>query len=75
MLAMSDQTVHSALASRIAVVPVGDIAPTTFAQYANVFKMFTSIPMADLTPPGDYSTERSAFKYVSLRCYTEVTKC
>lgn len=64
MLSTSQQTVHSHFSVRVALVPVGDISPATFANYANTFKLFTTIPKADLTPPGDFSRDASAFKCV-----------
>ena len=49
----------------VLVVPIGDIHPAVARQYLAALDKFTVVPLDNLTPPGDYSRDRSAFPHLS----------
>jgi hypothetical protein len=62
---VQSQSLHSNFSITVLLLPVGDISPEIFAHYAGAFEQFAVVSMDNLTPPGDYSRVRSAFKYQS----------
>ena len=64
-LLVQSQSLHSNFSITVLLLPVGDCSAEIFAHYASAFEQFAVVAMDNLTPPGDYSRVRSAFKYQS----------
>jgi hypothetical protein len=62
---VQSQSLHSNFSINVLLIPVGDCPPAVFARYASGFEQYTTMPMENLTAPGDYSRMLSAFKYQS----------
>jgi hypothetical protein len=62
---VQNAALHGNFSVPVLLMPVGECPADVFAMYVNAFEQFTVLPMDNMTPPGDYSRERSAFKYQS----------
>jgi hypothetical protein len=58
-------SIHRNYSVPVLVVPIGDIHPAVLREYLSALDKFTILPLESLTPPGDYSREKSAFQHMS----------
>lgn len=49
----------------VLVVPIGDVHPSVLREYLAALDKYTVLPLDNLTPPGDYSRDRSGFPHLS----------
>ena len=59
------QSLHCNFSVPVLLLPVGDVPPDVLAAYVQAFAQYTVVQLRDATPPGDYSRDRSAFKFLS----------
>ncbi|CAM9522068.1 unnamed protein product [Ectocarpus sp. 6 AP-2014] len=57
------QGLDSHRSAQVLLVPLGNIPPDVYAKYCEILRRFSTIPMQNLTAPGDWNRQNSALKH------------
>ncbi|CAN0324288.1 unnamed protein product, partial [Pylaiella littoralis] len=57
------QGLDSHRSAQVLLVPLGSIPPDVYAKYCEILRRFSTIPMQNLTAPGDWNRQNGALKH------------